>query len=381
LIFLFSLFINSAALAAVVGSATSTKPFKDVTTSFWGVKDIVKMYVRGVTSGYNDSTFQPNSPVTEMEAVLMAVKNMAAQTQIEAIDASQPLPVSVPQWVETGSKKEVLFAVQKGLIVPAEMNFNASAKATRAWVAQLVIRMIDKDDEASKLAGQQAAVKDASDIPLWAVGYINAAYKYNLITGYPDNSFKPNQNVTRAEMIAILSRGEEYLGLSDTYITGKVLSISGQNISLSVNNVAKNYTLSSGTWVFDSSGRVADTGIIKKDDALKITVSGNVVNYAEILSADAVVSNLKGTILQVIAEDGVIVIKDDNQIIQTEILIDGASVSSQNGDINALTQVANGSQVELRLNSAGNVVSVIVLTPVLPAAVRVLYIKSTRIKN
>lgn len=359
LVFLFSLFANSVGLAAAE-TITSMTPFNDVTTSFWGVKDIVKMQVRGVTSGYKDNTFQPNSPVTEMEAVLMAVKNMAVQNQLLAIDTSQPLPVSVPKWVETGNKREVLFAVQKGLIVPSEKNFNASAKATRAWIAQLVIRMVNKDDEASELAGQQTAIKDASDIPLWAVGYINAAYKYSLIAGYPDNSFKPNQNVTRAEMIAILSRGEEYLSLGETYITGKVLSVSGQNLSLAVNGVAKNYILSSGTWVFDNNGKFANTGIVKKDDAIKVIVSGNAVRYVEILPAEAVVTTLKGTVLQVIAQDGVIVIKDANQIIHTQTLMSSATISSQNGTINALAQITVGSQVELNLNSAGNVVSVVV---------------------
>lgn len=359
-VFLLSMFANSAVLAAA-GTGTSLTPFKDVGTSFWGGKDITKMYIRGVTSGYNDGSFQPNNQVTQLEAVLMAVKNMASPSQLVAIDASQPLPVTVPQWAQIGNKKDILFAVQKGLIVPSERNFNASAKANRAWVAQLMVRMINKDDEASDLAGKLAAVKDAADIPLWAVGYINAAYKYNLIAGYPDNSFKPNQNVTRAEMVAILSRGEQYLELSDTYITGKVLSIAGQNITLAVNSIAKSYTIASGTWVFDNNGKFMNSGFIKKDDVLKVIVSGNVVKYAELLPVNSVLTTIKGDVLQVIAQDKVIVVKDDKQVIHTEKLTGSATVSSQNGDINDLTQVTNGCQVELSLNSAGEAVSLKVL--------------------
>lgn len=357
LVFLVSLLANNA-VSAVTVTTTPPTPFKDLNPTFWAVKDIVKMYARGVTSGYKDGTFLSNNPVTQLEAVLMAVKNMAVPSQVAAMDASRPLPFSVPKWAETGNKKELLFAVQKGLIVPAEGNFNASAKATRAWVAQLMVRMINKDDDASGLAGQPAAVKDAADIPQWAVGYINAAYKYKLISGYPDNSFKPNQNVTRAEMVTLLSSGEQYLGMGAGY---KVLSVSGQNISVAVNNVAKMYTLTPNTWVFDTDGRYSTTGSIQKDDIVKIIISGNIVRYVEILPAETVLTTLKGTVLQVIAKDKVIVVKDENQVIHTKSLTGSATVSSQNGDINDLTQVASGSQVELSLNTAGNVVAVKVL--------------------
>ena len=40
----------------------------------------------------------------------------------------------------------------------------------------------------------------------WAEKYINSAYTYGWITGYVDNSFKPNREITRAEVMIIVNR-------------------------------------------------------------------------------------------------------------------------------------------------------------------------------
>ncbi|MDM9382995.1 S-layer homology domain-containing protein [Chlorogloeopsis sp. ULAP01] len=50
-----------------------------------------------------------------------------------------------------------------------------------------------------------------TDVPnnFWARGYINALSSRNIIKGYQDNSFRPNQPVTRAEFAAILQQAFE----------------------------------------------------------------------------------------------------------------------------------------------------------------------------
>ena len=40
----------------------------------------------------------------------------------------------------------------------------------------------------------------------WAVGYINSAAQKGWVTGYPDGSFKPEANMTRAEVVTVINR-------------------------------------------------------------------------------------------------------------------------------------------------------------------------------
>lgn len=51
-----------------------------------------------------------------------------------------------------------------------------------------------------------SAVTFTDEIPGWALPFISAAVKAGLISGYNDGTFRPNQMITRAEMAVILAR-------------------------------------------------------------------------------------------------------------------------------------------------------------------------------
>jgi len=47
---------------------------------------------------------------------------------------------------------------------------------------------------------------DNDDIADWAKGYIKVAVEKGIITGYEDNTFKPGQSITRQELVVIAAR-------------------------------------------------------------------------------------------------------------------------------------------------------------------------------
>ena len=105
---------------------------------------IMKMALRGVITGYGDNTFKPDNSVTQLEAATMAVRAMGLQSETERSDINldvshYALPTS---WNAAGYVK---VALAKGII--DSTNFSPHSAASRAWVAQLVIRMIDAEDE------------------------------------------------------------------------------------------------------------------------------------------------------------------------------------------------------------------------------------------
>lgn len=367
LFFVISMLTGSIAAAEIIPTSDMT-PFRDLKTSHWGIKDIVKMNLRGVVSGYDDGNFQPDKPVSQIEALLMAVHNMGAEAQLAAVNTNQTLPFPVPAWVEKGSKKEVLLAIEKGLLVPGENNFSASNNATRAWVAQLMVRMINKNSEAVQLANQTPAFTDGSTIPGWALGYINAALKYKLVSGYPDYTFKPNQNVTRAEMVSMLSRSEQYLNLTEKIVTAKIVSVTGLNLAVTVNGSAKNFYLTTETRIFNDKGRYTGWTNLKPNDNIKLLLDGNIIKYIEQLPAETAanpatqVNTIKGAVLQVIPKEKVIVIRDDAKKIHTKTLAATATISAPGSDINSLSQLSAGQQVELSLNNLGDVTLVRLLS-------------------
>ncbi|MHB8170433.1 MAG: S-layer homology domain-containing protein [Thermincolia bacterium] len=342
-------------------AAAQNTPFQDVPSNHWAHKDIIKLNIRNVVAGYTDGSFQPTRPVTQIETLLMAVRNMGDDDQLALINTNQILPVTIPTWAEQNYKREVLYAINKGLLIPTENNFKATEPASRAWVAQLIVRMINKNSEAALATTQNSILSDASSIPSWATGYVNTALKYKLISGYPDNSFKPNQKITRAELAALLSRSEQYLNLNGVVATAKVIKITGQSLSISINGIQKNVNLTTTTRTFDAQGKLTTWNYLKENDVIKIIEFGSNVKYIEILPADTVSTTLKGTVLQVLPKEKVIVVKDETQKIYTKTLSPTTSLSAQSGEIKDLSQVEAGNQVEMGLNVRGDVISLLLL--------------------
>ena len=71
----------------------------------------------------------------------------------------------------------------------------------RAEVAALTVRLLGYENE--EVTGEGREFSDvASDY--WADGLIQKAYKLGIIKGYPDMTFAPLNNITYAEVVAIM---------------------------------------------------------------------------------------------------------------------------------------------------------------------------------
>ncbi|MFH1576465.1 MAG: S-layer homology domain-containing protein [Candidatus Margulisiibacteriota bacterium] len=82
--------------------------------------------------------------------------------------------------------------------------FKPNGNITRAELSTLLIRTkMGGDDKVPAPSG-----KIFKDVALnhWAAKYVNLASKLGIVKGYPDGSFKPSANVTRAEGLAMIAR-------------------------------------------------------------------------------------------------------------------------------------------------------------------------------
>ena len=48
--------------------------------------------------------------------------------------------------------------------------------------------------------------RDSAQIAVWAKDAVAAASENNIISGYPDNTFRPQANATRAEAVTVIFR-------------------------------------------------------------------------------------------------------------------------------------------------------------------------------
>jgi hypothetical protein len=82
-------------------------------------------------------------------------------------------------------------------------NFRPGDPLTRAELAKLMVLALGLQP-----ADEQAPLPlaDADAIPAWARPYVATAYAQGLMRGYADGTFRPNEVVTRAELVAMAVR-------------------------------------------------------------------------------------------------------------------------------------------------------------------------------
>jgi hypothetical protein len=99
--------------------------------------------------------------------------------------------------------EEIQKAYKAGDIVGiSENEFAPDDYITREQSAIIISRLLD-------LEGNPKGADvfyDSNEISSWAKEYVGAAAKNNLIKGYEDNSYKPQNNIKRAEAVVLLDR-------------------------------------------------------------------------------------------------------------------------------------------------------------------------------
>lgn len=83
----------------------------------------------------------------------------------------------------------------------------------RSEVATMTVRILGYEN--TVIVGNEADFSDVNK-EYWGYNYIQNAYKLNVIKGYPNKTFRPVNNITYAEVVAImvnaLSEGENLEG-------------------------------------------------------------------------------------------------------------------------------------------------------------------------
>lgn len=167
--------------------------FHDVAKNHWAFDDIKNLTVEGVINGYAEGLFNPEGLVTRAQAATLIanVNNLKAtkSTNISDVPTTHWASSAIQATIDTG-----IFQVADG------QAFQPNKAMTRAEVAVLFTRAYELTDKEE--------VKTFKDVPSthWAYDGITKAASNGLVNGFNDNTFRPNENVTRAQFARILHR-------------------------------------------------------------------------------------------------------------------------------------------------------------------------------
>lgn len=147
-------------------------------------------------TGYSDGTVQPNADITRAEVAAIFYRLLDEDAHAKYDTTANGFPdVSADAWygkaVSTLSAMGILKGYEDG-------TFRPDASITRAELAAVAVRFFrapaaPAEERFSDIAGH------------WANEAINAAAQLGIVNGYEDGTFRPANNITRAETIQMVN--------------------------------------------------------------------------------------------------------------------------------------------------------------------------------
>ncbi|HIW33340.1 MAG TPA: S-layer homology domain-containing protein [Candidatus Paenibacillus intestinavium] len=108
--------------------------------------------------------------------------------------------VSFSDVTDHWAKDAINLAVAKSIVNGyTDGTFQPNKNITRAEFTKLIATALDLP-----VASNELTFKDAASIQVWAVPFVKQAVNAGIITGYQDETFRANNNITRAEMAVMV---------------------------------------------------------------------------------------------------------------------------------------------------------------------------------
>ncbi|MBM7573356.1 S-layer homology domain-containing protein [Aquibacillus albus] len=207
------------ALSVVPTNSVAVSPFPDVTQY---AEHITYLTEKGIIKGKPDGTFAPTEDVARLQAVQMIINDLG----IESLDAPDPGYDDVDP--DTYGYDYIAKAAELKLIKPrGENNFAAFKPMTRGEIAYAI-------DQAYDLSGEpDVTFSDVSD-DYFAKEAIYDLAANNITKGYPDNTFKPNQTLSRQHFSVFLAKTINPAGF---------IEVDSEKVAATVNRVVDGDTI------------------------------------------------------------------------------------------------------------------------------------------
>lgn len=208
------------------------------TENHWASDTINQFEKYKIVTGYDDNTFKPDDCMTRAEFITVINKILGA----EAESAKYIPDISRDDWYY----HEIRKAVKLGIVQGDDQGYIYPNSPITREEAVVILGRAFKIKNAYTI---KTSSTDAYAISKWARGEFYAAVNYGYISGYEDQTLRPQGTITRAEVITIISRIIPNILTIDVY-SG---DIHGNTLVYSDNVVLTNATVTGSLFISDSA--------------------------------------------------------------------------------------------------------------------------------
>ncbi len=182
--------------ASINGNNVDTSGMPNDITGHWAENQIKDFISKGYLNGYPDGTFKPQASIKRAEFVKTLNKVFGLTTK-----SGKVFDDTVWHW----AKDEIDIAVTNGVCQgTSDTTFEPDAPITREAAAKMIANYKKITDTHHDKIG---SYNDGSQTASWAINEVEAILEAGYMNGYSDtNTFKPKNNITRAEAVVTLGR-------------------------------------------------------------------------------------------------------------------------------------------------------------------------------
>ncbi|MBR5527964.1 MAG: S-layer homology domain-containing protein [Clostridia bacterium] len=244
-------------------------------------------------AGYSDGTFLPQNNMTRAEAITLLLRVLTDENNIKGKITANYDDVAAGSWYESyiGFFQKLGFLKnlegKNGLVIYPDQN------VTRAEFAELLY-------QASTLSEASASSKIKSFSDVSSKHKYSAAIQFavsnNIVTGYEDGTFRPENNITRAEVVTMVNR---YMGRTPTgenggisfsdidahWAKGQILAASGaENVTWTATPRALEYQLTGSSaeeyikGLYEQSATLSGDAIRRGVDTISEKMKQDILN-------------------------------------------------------------------------------------------------------
>lgn len=172
--------------------------FPDV-VGHWAEDVIRDLADRGILAGYDDGNFKPDSGVTRQEIAVIMTRALGLEekaAEYAAKDTDFADDANIAAW----GRGAITLMIEMGIYTGYDDNeFKPNKTILRQELIAVVMRYAAMTEE-----GMKTVFDDSHEIHGYAESFIAHASELGIVNGYPDGTFKPLNNVTRAEAAKII---------------------------------------------------------------------------------------------------------------------------------------------------------------------------------
>ena len=196
--------------------------FPDVTqeTYPWAIDAIEKMAEEGIIKGYDDGTFNPAKTVSKLESLVLISRILGFNDDVNSglVSAAwDKYGDEITKYNLNYGQDEIAYLLIKGILSVDELEeyideLHRNDGLKRYEVAVLLTKALDAVKLLSNDDVSDLAYEDNADIPANAKKHVAYISKIGLMQGLENNTFAPNDTVTRAQAALVLYKLQAMTG-------------------------------------------------------------------------------------------------------------------------------------------------------------------------